>query len=294
MIDLHLHTHYSDGTLSPRDLVHLSKSNGIRTIAITDHDGVSGISEGLKTGTELGVKVIPGIEFSTTDDEGVYMHILGFGINIYNSELKNELEDIRKKRKARNKKLLQALNDMGCHITIEDLQLRKGQEFVGKPIFAMALAKKGYISTPLEAFAEDRYLRSDAIRRIHREKIHVGKAIKLIHNAGGVSALAHPMKISRLGDKTTEDYFIQLNKVVSRLKPLGLDGIECYYSSHTLTQTRKLCEIAEKKQLLISAGSDFHGPEFSDNLSVGTFLKDKEYDRIMKEKGIHHYITKNL
>jgi predicted metal-dependent phosphoesterase TrpH len=238
MIDLHLHTYYSDGTLSPKELVHLAKSRGIKTIAITDHDGISGISEGLKAGMEQGVRVIPGIEFSTADDEGAYMHILGYGIDINNNELNKEIQNIRQKRKLRNKKLLQALNDIGCKITKEDLQLRRGQDFIGKPIFAMALVKKGYINTPKEAFEEGKYLRSDAARRVHREKISVEKALRLIHNAGGVAALAHPMKVSRLGETSTEDYFIKLDQLISRLKTLGLKGMECYYSSHTLTEIR--------------------------------------------------------
>lgn len=288
MMDLHLHTHYSDGTLSPKELVLLAKRCNVTTIAITDHDGVSGIHEGMQTGLEHGIRVIPGIEFSAEDDVGTYMHILGYNIDINNHELGSEVEAIRQKRRLRNKKLLQALNDMGCKITEADLQLRKGQEFVGKPIFAMALVKKGYISSLKEAFEEGRYMRSEAVRRIHREKIHAKKAILLIKEAGGIPVLAHPMKVSHLGERSEEDYFIKLNQMIVKLKQWGLEGVECYYSKHSLDETQRLLKIAEANQLLLSAGSDFHGPEFDQNLTIGAFLKDKNFEKNMKIGGVHN------
>ncbi|MDD3169633.1 MAG: PHP domain-containing protein, partial [Eubacteriales bacterium] len=180
MIDLHLHTYYSDGTMSPEELVAFAKENGVETIAITDHDGMRGLAEGTEAGERLGVHVIPGIELSTEDDAGIYMHILGYCFDLNNEALNREVELIRRKRAERNEKLLAALHKIGCRISKDDLQLRDGQDYVGKPTFALALMRKGYISSPKEAFKEGRFMRSEVVRSVHREKISAKKAIELI------------------------------------------------------------------------------------------------------------------
>ena len=259
MIDLHLHTYYSDGTMSPEELVIYAKENGVETIAITDHDGIGGLAEGLEAGKRLGVHVIPGIELSTEDDEGIYMHILGYCFDRDNAALKKEVELIRRKRAERNEKLLAALHEIGCKLSKEDLQLREGQDYVGKPTFALALMRKGYVASPKEAFKEGRFMRSDVVRRVHREKISAGKAIKLLREAGGIPVLAHPMKISHLVRGKDEDFFEKLDRQLVKLKSWGLAGMECYYSSHLPEDTARLVRMAKEQGLIVTAGSDFHG-----------------------------------
>lgn len=278
MIDLHLHTYYSDGTLSPENLVKLAKERGVNTIAITDHDGMGGLEEGMEAGKRQGVHVIPGIELSTEDERGVYMHILGYCFDRENVELKNEVELIRRKRVERNEKLLAALRAIGCKLSNEDLQLREGQDYIGKPTFALALARKGYVSSPQEAFREGHFMRSDAVRSVHREKISAKRAIELIRGAGGVPVLAHPMKISHLTRDNGDDFFEELDRQLIKLKAWGLKGMECYYSSHRLTDTRRLAAMAKQRQLIITAGSDFHGEEFDKNIVIGGFATDGNFD----------------
>lgn len=280
MIDLHLHTYYSDGTLSPEDLVLQAKNLGIDTIAITDHDGMQGLEEGMKAGKKYGVQVIPGIELSTEDDSGAYIHILGYGIDSKNKQLATEVDMIRQKRVERNKKLLNALNKIGCNITEEDLQLRSGQDYVGKPIFAMALVNKGYITNPKEAFVEGNFMRSEQVRKIHREKISTKRAIELIKGAGGISVIAHPMKIAFINKVRECEIFARIDDLLVKLKNLGLDGMECYYSKHLLHDTEQLVELAKKHCLIVTAGSDYHGPEFDDKLTIGTFQRDKNFNEI--------------
>lgn len=277
MIDLHLHTYYSDGTMSPEDLVKLAKATGAAAIAITDHDGMGGLTEGLEAGKRLGVRVIPGIELSTEDDEGIYMHILGYCFNRENEALKSEVELIRKKRAERNEKLLAALRQIGCKLSKEDLQLREGQDYVGKPTFALALARKGYVSTPKEAFQEGRFMRSDAVRSVHREKISAKRAIELIRGAGGTPVLAHPMKISHL-TQSGDDFFAKLDRQLAKLKSWGIGGMECYYSRHSPEEAERLTALAQKHRLLITCGSDFHGREIDRNISIGGFFIDKNFD----------------
>jgi len=288
MIDLHLHTYYSDGTMSPEELVILAKKSGVDTIAITDHDGMDGLVEGIKAGEQYGVKVIPGIELSTEDEEGIYMHILGYCFDWNNTDLNREIEMIRKKRVERNEELLAALREIGCKLAEEDLQLRSGQDYVGKPTFAIALMKKGYVATPKEAFKEGRFMRSDAVRRVHREKISARRAIDLIKQAGGIPVLAHPMKISHLIKIEGEDFFDKLEKQLAKLKDWGLEGIECYYSSHRLQDTVQLVHLAQKYDLIITAGSDFHDQQYDQSITLGGFQIDENFDENKMIREIQH------
>ena len=271
MVDLHLHTYYSDGTLSPEALVERAARRGITTIAITDHDGVNGISEALDAGKKYGVKVIPSIELSTgmvNEDQQIYMHILGYHININNEPLKRAVEEIRKKREERNIKLFRTLNKIGFQLDKEDLLQRPEQDYVGKPNFALAMTKRGYINNPKDAFTPGKYLRHPEIRKIHREKIHVKEAISLINGAGGKAVLAHPYKIAFLRCDNEGDYE-RLERLLDSLQEWGLSGMECYYSTHTPEQAEKLVEIAKRRGLLITSGSDFHGPDFNPALDIG-------------------------
>ncbi len=288
MIDLHLHTYYSDGTMSPEELVLLAKKSGVNTLAITDHDGMGGLLEGIEAGIRHGVQVIPGIELSTEDDEGIYMHILGYHFDPQNEAFGNEIEIIRKKRAERNEKLLSALRDIGCKISMKDLQLREGQDYVGKPTFALALMRKGYISSPKEAFQEGQFMRSETVRRVHREKISAEKAIKLIVGAGGTPVLAHPMKISHMNIREGETFFGRLNQQLAKLKKWGLRGMECYYSSHTPEETKQLVHLAQNHDLIVTAGSDFHGEEFEGGITIGGFYTDQHFDEIEMIMKIQH------
>ncbi len=287
MIDLHLHTYYSDGTMSPEELVRYAKERGAETIAITDHDGMGGLAEGMEAGKRLGVNVIPGIELSTEDDERIYMHILGYCFDPKNDTLKAEVELIRRKRAERNEKLLAALREIGCQLSREDLQLRAGQDYVGKPTFALALMRKGYVSSPKEAFKEGRFMRSDEVRRVHREKISTRRAIELIRAAGGLPVLAHPMKISHLVKREGESFFEKLDGQLEKLKNWGLAGMECYYSGHLPEETDQLVHMAGTHDLIVTAGSDFHGKEFDKSITIGGFAIDKNYDEKRIKSQIH-------
>ena len=285
MIDLHLHTYYSDGTMSPEKLVLLAKERGVETIAITDHDGMGGLAEGIEAGRKYGVQVIPGIELSTEDEEGIYMHILGYCFDRNNENLKTEIEEIRRKRVERNEKLLSALRETGCEISKEDLQLREGQDYVGKPTFALALMRKGYITSPKEAFREGQFMRSDLVRRVHREKISAKKAIELIRQAGGKPVLAHPMKIAHMTKEDGTGFFERLDQQLEKLKSWGLLGMECFYSSHLPQDVERLVLMAREHQLIITAGSDFHGVEFDKSIAIGGFWTDNNFNenRMIKE-----------
>lgn len=260
-VDFHIHSYYSDGSMKPTELVRKYKEEEYDIIAITDHDGVDGVTEAVIAGEALKIKVVPGIELSTEFEE-LDLHLLGYYIDIDNAKLRERLSDIRNERDERNKKLLKLLQDEGYDISKEDLTQRKGQTYVGKPNFAIALANKGYVNNPKEAFAEGRFLESEQAKAIKKNKIDTQEAITLIKDAGGMAVLAHPMKIKGIGEKGSDNFFSKLEYIVKCLKKEGLKGLECFHPSADHEQSMKLVEIAERYHLHMTEGSDYHGPLF--------------------------------
>lgn len=255
-IDLHTHTYYSDGTLSPTEIVKWAKKENIDQIAITDHDGIDGIMEAKIAGDALDLEVIGGIEFSAEEPDGISIHILGYHLDVDNEKLISKLKEIREKRKERNQRLIKALSDIGYPLDPEDIIKKGNTDYLGKPDFARALKKRGYIDQFGQAFENGRFLMSEELKQIKKHKISGEEAIKLIVGAGGIPVLAHPMKISGLRG----EYFQKLEELIIRLKGYGLKGIECIYPEHKPEETLALIAIAEKYKLHITEGSDYHGP----------------------------------
>jgi len=260
--DLHLHTYYSDGTLSPAELVNWAHDHNLGTIAITDHDGIDGIEEATLAAKEFGIKVIPGIEISAQTDEHIGLHILGYDIDITNKPLRQACETMRKKRKIRNEQLMKALNRLGYKLEWKDLDLRSGQDYLGKPQFALAMVSKGYFKSPRDAFGQKGAFSSKEIRKIRKEKVTAAEAINIIKGAGGMAVLAHPGKISHIGEPGTPEFYDKLDNMLSELKLMGLGGLECVYPEHSDDQTIQYTIMAHKHGLKVTGGSDYHGPEF--------------------------------
>lgn len=278
--DYHLHTYYSDGSLSPEGVVRWAGRKGLTEIAITDHDGVDGLAEARNAAARYAISVVDGVELSVRGldregKDGFSMHLLGYRIDPENPRLKKALEELRQYRRERNRKLLAALRAMGYEITRNDMEVRPEQDYLGKPNFARGLLKKGYIRTFDEAFAPGRFLMTDEIRSIRKKKLPAEEAIGLILEAGGIPVLAHPMKTkglsgaprpgTRPGEPSPaaaeEERFRVLEGLLVRLKALGLKGMECFYPDHTGAETRRLVGMAKKHGFCITRGSDFHGPE---------------------------------
>jgi 3',5'-nucleoside bisphosphate phosphatase len=260
--DLHLHTYYSDGTQSPAQVVKWAHDQGLTTIAITDHDGIDGIEEAEAAAKALGIKVIPGIEISAQTDDHIGLHILGYNIDLNNKKLRQACETMRKKRKIRNELLMKALNRMGYKLEWKDLELRQGQDYLGKPQFALAMVKKGYFKSPKDVFGQKGAFSSKEIRKIKKEKLSATEAISLIQGAGGMAVLAHPAKISHIGDPGTPEFYDKLDSMLTELKRLGLGGLECVYPEHSDEQTIQFTIMAHRHGLKVTGGSDYHGPEF--------------------------------
>lgn len=261
-VDLHIHTWFSDGSISPTDVVKQAKALGYDRIAITDHDGTDGIEEAVAAGKKAGLQVIPGIELATETEDGIELHILGYQIDVADEHLKAVLEDLKVKRNRRNEKLLALLDQQGYPLSKEDLMLRPNQCFIGKPIIARAMVKKGYIQKPKDAFASGEFLDSPKAKEIKKEKLKTKEAIQLIREAGGIAVLAHPIQIKRFGTPGSESFYQKVDCLVEDLKQAGLGGLECFHTDHSHEQALRFVEIAEKHQLCITEGSDFHGSIF--------------------------------
>lgn len=265
-IDLHTHTSYSDGSLSPRQLVQLAKERGLRAIAVTDHDTVAGVDEAVAAGEELGVEVVPGVEISAQYQPGT-MHILGYYLDATNAVLHKALKKLQQARAARNPQIIERLQALGLEITTSEvLDLSGGQ--VGRPHIAKALVHRGYVTSIDEAFS--RYLKKGAVAYVEKFRLSPEEAITVIRKAGGLAALAHPftLKIDKPGE---------LIRLVRELRGMGLEGVEVFYPDHSKEITVLYQDIADKLGLICTGGSDFHG-NLKDRSHLGNTGLGRELD----------------
>lgn len=248
LIDLHVHSNCSDGTLTPEELVELALRLSLKAFALTDHDTTAGVDRAAGAASGTGIEVIPGIEFSTFY-EGKDIHILGLGIDSGNSYFQEQLEYFRDSRRIRNDKMIGRLREAGVAISQEDMVRRYPDAVWTRAHFAAYLKETGSVSSIREAF--DRYIGDRAPCFVPREKVSPWQAIDLIHQAGGAAVLAHPL----LYGLSQEN----LELLVSRVKKAGADGIEAIYSANRPSEETAMRQLASRYQLKLSGGSDFHG-----------------------------------
>ncbi|MBI3952221.1 MAG: PHP domain-containing protein [Acidobacteria bacterium] len=249
MIDLHTHTTVSDGTLTPEALVRRAREKNLSAIAITDHDIVDGVAKAVQVGQDIGVRVIPGVEISADSRAGA-MHVLGYFIDHQDVALREALRELRTYREERNPKIVAKLNRLGMEMTYEEVKAKAGYGSVGRPHFAQVMIEKGYVESTQEAF--DKYLKAGALAYVDKKRLTPADAIQLIHTAGGLAVMAHPIRL-KLADAD------DLQNLVWESVEHGLDGLEVYYSDHSPELTHQLLDLARRCDLLIFGGSDFHG-----------------------------------
>lgn len=250
MIDLQTHSTASDGTLSPEALVDLAASVGITTIALTDHDTVSGLRPAMARGRKRGVEVIPGVEFEAEWAGGGHMHILGYFIDSQDPELLERLAWLQERRRERAAKILQQLEEAGAPIQWERAEFFAGGESIGRPHIAQALIEAGHANDLPDAF--ERYLKPGRPGYVEKAQYSSAECIRLIRASGGVAVLAHPATMKKI---TREEFACVLDRLVTE----GIRGVEAFWSKHTPEEMEFYAGAARERDLIVTAGSDFHG-----------------------------------
>ncbi len=243
MLELHCHTTYSDGTLTPAELVAAAASSGVRALAVTDHDTMSGWDEAFAAAALHGIEIVPGLELSTVHN-GRSLHILGFYPDA--NKLRVPLNDRIKGRLRRSQEMVEKLAALGYAI---ELPTTSPGMAPGRPHIASALVKAGHAKSSREAF--DRWLRDDGPAYVHYEKFSIAEGIDLLKSCGAVPVWAHPY-LFRGG---------AVEEVLKELVDAGLMGVEVYHPSHSSSQIKKLKDLCLEYGLLVTGGSDYHGPE---------------------------------
>ncbi|MEL7072324.1 MAG: PHP domain-containing protein [Cyanobacteria bacterium J06581_3] len=247
MLELHSHTTCSDGSLTPTELVNFAIEKGVKAIAITDHDTMAGWEEAIAAAAPHNLEIVPGLELSTVYN-GRSMHILGFYPDP--QKLQAPLQERVEGRKRRARKMAEKLATLGYPIQLPNLS---GAMAPGRPHIASALKAAGHVNTHNEAF--DRFLKDDGPAYVPYEKFTAQQGIELLLSCGAVPVWAHPC-IFRGGTVET---------VLPILVEAGLMGIEVYHPTHSVSQTRKLEEYCDTYGLLMTGGSDYHGPKKEKN-----------------------------
>lgn len=256
-IDLHTHSTYSDGTLTPKELIEYAKVKSLSAVALTDHDTIDGLEEAEVTAKELGIELVNGVEISIGLKSNEF-HILGLMFDRNSKILQNTLKQMQNERQERNIEMIKLFKNNNVDIEYEELiDIAKGSVLT-RAHFAKLLVKKGYVKDNNEAF--ERFLSASSKTYIHRKLFDPKVAIQTIHEANGIAILAHPL---RYGLDVT-----YIEKITLELKGLGLDGIEAIYSSHKPNEESYLRTFANTHNLKISGGSDFHGDN-KPNIDLG-------------------------
>lgn len=268
-IDMHTHTIYSDGELTPEELIKRAIDHGVTTMAITDHDSLKGVE---KVNREVdyikksGIEIINGVELSAKRPKG-RMHILGYDINIYDERLQAHM---RKLKDNSFNSFITTLEEVKRSYGIsfpfdEILEILNREHDLGRPDIARLLQKHGYVQTRSEAF--DKYLVEAFNKtRQYRKGISYDECLDMINQSGGVAVLAHPKSL----ELEEKEFLILLRDMIKK----GLKGIEAYHSSHSKEEMEYYKKIAEEYGLLISGGSDYHGIHVKPDIEVGSGKKD--------------------
>lgn len=247
-IDLHVHSTFSDGTYTPEQLVEAAFEAGLSAIAITDHDTTDGIPVAIRAAKERDLEIIAGVELSC-EYKQKEVHMLGFCLDDTNPILNEHLRNFQQSRNMRNQKMVMLLAAEGFDITYEKLLADNPDCVITRANIARYLVEHGCVKDMSTVFSK--YLGDDCRCFVPREKISPTQAIQLIHQAGGVAFLAHPL-LYRMSTVTLHD-------LVSELASAGLDGIEAIYATYQPGDERNMKNLAKEFHLLICGGSDFHG-----------------------------------
>jgi predicted metal-dependent phosphoesterase TrpH len=273
LIDLHLHTTASDGTLAPAELVARAASIGIIILSVTDHDTTAGFEEARTAAGRLGVTLVPGIEVTAVENERD-VHILGYFIDPDAPRLAEFLSLQRAARVRRVVLIADRLRALGCPIDVEPLLDAAGRDrgrSIGRPQIADALVTSGYARDRDDVF--DRFLGHDKPAFVPRAGEAPERIVDVIRDAGGIASLAHPG-------------LLRNDDLIPRLARAGLAALEVRHSDHDAATERHYRELARANGLAVSGGSDYHGDFGTDECALGRVtLSQPDFDRLRARAG---------
>ncbi len=259
--DLHVHTTASDGTLTPAEVVEVAAARRLAAVGIADHDTVLGIGPALERARELGLRapeVVPAVEINTDFEDGE-IHILGYFIQWEDAELAGTLEALRVGRVARVGRIVERLESLGLVVSLDRIVSLREEGSVGRPHVAQALVEAGHVGSLKEAF--DRYLSRGRPAFVERDRFTPAEAVRTVRRAGGVAVLAHPG-----ADATAA--------LIDELIEAGLEGFEVFHPEHSLRHRQMYAALAAEKGLLVTGGSDSHGPGAAYGADIGASTVD--------------------
>jgi len=243
LCDLHIHSYYSDGTFSPKEIIEKAKEKNLTAISITDHDETKAIDIAKFLGKKVDILVISGIELSAVFNDKE-IHILGYLFNEKDQTLSKKLKEIREYRETRAKEILERLQGYGIYIDFSFVKNIAGKGAIGRPHIAQAMLEKGSINEYKEGFLK--YIGNGKPCNVPKYRLGIKEGIDLLTEAGGISVLAHP---GNIGD----------DGIVKKLLTFPFAGIEVWYPDHSSQQIKNYLSIAQGRSLLTTGGSDSHG-----------------------------------
>jgi 3',5'-nucleoside bisphosphate phosphatase len=261
IFDLQSHSVHSDGTLPAKGVVATAAQAGIRLLSLSDHDSVDGVQEAAEAAARLGLGLVPAVEISALDEDNQDQHILGYLIDHHDPVLSERLESYRRDREGRAGRMADALRELGYELDAAPLQDRAAQgRSIGRPHLARAAVSHPANRARLEeegltdpsAFLVEYLIEGKPAFR-SRTIPSVPESIDAIHEAGGLAVWAHPFWTIPERDTVLE--------VLDGFHESGIDGVECFYVTHTPEQVEVLADRCDELDLLTTGSSDFHGPE---------------------------------
>jgi 3',5'-nucleoside bisphosphate phosphatase len=262
-IDLHAHSTRSDGTLTPAEVVRLARERELAGVALTDHDATDGLDEARATAEELGIRFVPGVEFSATY-EGSSIHVLGYWADPSHAEFAAELQRLREDRFLRGERMVGKLQALGYPISFERVQEIAGTGNIVRPHVARALVEAGVVPTEEDAYTED--LIADGGRAdVQKHALHPLDALALIRSAGGACVIAHPGMWS--GQRSVPEDLIEV------MVEAGMAGLEADHPDHTPELRAHYHELAARLRVVATGASDFHGRP-GEPITLGTVTTD--------------------
>lgn len=268
-IDLHTHSRASDGTESPGELVRAAAAAGLDVVALTDHDTTDGLGEALAAGGELGIEVVPGIEFSAEHDR-TSVHVLCYWMDPSNADLQAELRRLRDERFRRGELMVEKLRALGVPIEFEHVQRIANGATIVRPHLAQAMVEIGAVADETEAF--DRYLGDGRPGHVPKHALDPVDAVALIRGAGGVCVLAHP---GMWGDQSSVPV-----ELIERMAAAGMRGLEVDHPDHLPEQREYYRSLAAGLGLVATGGSDCHGTRYEPVRLGSALCRPEAFDEL--------------